>query len=197
MNLRSFAKVLLTAVFLVTGTAAFAGPIPLGTSVSFNGSGTPLGSATWFNATGVATFGNDWVVTGSTGAAYAGTTGAAVTMQTFSWSPFAANNPVWSFTANGFTYTLTVNSATLQSTSNAPLPNSVVTGTGTLAIAGSTFSPTNGTFVFTAISGTPGVDLTFVSTAVPPPVQVPEPATLALIGIALAGLAFSRRRMRS
>ena len=196
MNLRSFAKVLLTAVFLVTGTAAFAGPIPLGSSVSFNGSGTPTGSATWFNATGVASFGNDWVVIGSSGAAYAGTVGSAVSMQTFSWSPFSANNPVWSFNANGFTYTLSVNSAVLQSTSNAPLPNSVVTGTGTLAIAGSTFTPTSGTFVFTAISGTPGVDLTFVSTATPS-TQVPEPATLALIGIALAGLAFSRRRMRS
>ena len=197
MNLRSFAKVLLTAVFLVTGTAAFAGPIPLGNSVTFQGSGTPTGSATWFNATGVASFANDWIVTSSSGAAYAGTVGASVAMQTFSWTPFTVNNPVWSFNANGFTYTLSVSSASLSSTSNSPKPNSVVTGTGTLSIAGSTYTPTNGTFVFTAISGTPGLDLTFVSTAVPPPIQVPEPATLALLGIALAGLAFSRRRMRS
>ena len=196
MNMRGYTKSLIAGVALLVSSVACA--IPITGNIGFGGDGSPVPGPNWFDSTGV-TFVNPWLVTQRSGD-YAGIPLAtATTFTNLAWGAgsgavnIGLAQTIWTLTTGGSTYTLTVgnvNNILRGSLAN----NSIsVSGTGTLTITGAiTRDPTPGTWNFTGgLAGT-SQNLSFSSS--PTPVRVPEPATLGLIGIALAGLGFMRRR---
>lgn len=75
---------------------------------------------------------------------YAGTGGEAVVFQPFVFDPFVANNPLWSFSQAGLTYTFEATDASVAFQNASSL---VVEGFGVATITGK--DPTFGTFVIT------------------------------------------------
>jgi hypothetical protein len=209
MTPRRFLSALLAVSALAFGSAAQANPISGG--VSLAGNGSPQGSVAWYNSTGV-TFMNPWFVVAATGS-YASVgvppTFTPVTFGPTSLSWFNAQSGAvniapgvaWSFSSGGSVYTLSGDYITNILRGSAANDSISVTGTGTLTISGNhcgpgntlACTPTYGVWNYTAGFAGSAQNLSFSASAN----GVPEPGTLALLGLALAGMALVRIRKQA
>ena len=155
--------------------------------ITFTGDFVPTGGAgiNLGDATGIDFIGDDFDVDGATGdfAAAGITNGDTGFMQDFSFNPLPSTvDPLWSIA--GFSFSLTNISIVFQN--NAFL---ILSGSGIVSRAG--FEDTNGSWSLTANQADTLFNFSAGSTA------VPEPGTLALLGIGLLGMGLTRRRKKT
>jgi hypothetical protein len=170
-------------------------PIPITGSISFAGTttinGTSFVSATEFTSFQNVTVGAPSALSGS----YVGTSGAAVTMTPFIWSPPTAStpvNPLWTFVFGGDTYSF--NLGVLHADYASPT-GLLLSGIGTAFITGPglDFLATTGTWNLS--SQTLGESSFTFSSTTTVPHSVPDGGTTAtLLGGSLIGLAFIGRK---
>lgn len=205
MNPRNLLSALLASVVLAFGAIAHADPISGG--VSLAGNGTPQSSTHWFDSTGV-NFINPWLVITGSGDYAPVSAGTLVTFSPTSLSWGAGSGAVniapgasWSFSFGGDTYTLTGDFITNILRGSMSNDSISVTGTGVLAITGNhcgagntnPCTPTAGIWNYTAGFAGTQQNLSFSAGTV----ALPEPGTLALVGLALAGIALVRIRKQA
>jgi len=188
-------KTLLKSVFVaLAGLGLVAGnalSTPINGVIQLTGQVTLTGGTSFQTATGiefleaVGDLHLDQALVSDASFTLAPTKGLTATMQDFQFSPFVANNPVWS--VDGFSFAM--NSITYDS-NNGTFLN--LAGTGT--ISGNGYDATVGTFTFST-QNTGDVDFSWSGSTSTSP--VPEPATMLLFGTGIAGLAGIARRKRS
>jgi hypothetical protein len=129
---------------------------------------------------------------------YVGTSGSAVTVTPFTWSPPTAStpiNPLWSFVYNGDTYSFDL---TVLHEDYASSTGLLLSGLGTASITGpgTDYLPTSGTWDFSAQSQ--GLtSFTYSSTTVVPAQSVADGgSTAVMMGASLIGLVIMGRKQQ-
>lgn len=183
-------------ILAISGCALNSQAIPITGSVSFAGT-TTIDGVNFIAATKFLSFQN--VTVGAPSAlsgSYVGTSGAAVTMTPFTWSPPTAStpiNPLWSFVVGGLTYSFDLS---VLHQDYASLTGLLLSGTGTAHITGtgSTSQDTIGNWDFSA--QTLGLStFTFSSSTTIPAAAVPDGGvTLTMLGASLLGLGLMGRK---
>ena len=183
----------------VAGFALSAQAIPIAGVISFSGTST-IDSTSFVTATKFISFQDVFVGAESAlSGDYAGTSGAAVTMTPFTWSPSTAStpiNPLWSFVSGGTTYSFDLSVLHQDYASATGL---LLSGFGTAHIAGpgTDKTDTDGHWNFSAQTLNVAT-FTFSSTTTVPPPSVPDGGTtVLLLGVSLCGLAIIKRKRTS
>ena len=172
-------------------------PIPITGSISFAGT-TTINGTSFVTATGFTVFQN--VTVGASSAlsgSYVGTSGAAVTMTPFTWSPPTAStplNPLWTFVSGGDTYSFNLSVLHVDYASPTGL---LLSGIGTAIITGPGLDFLNTTGTWNLSSQTLGESSFTFSSTTSVPNSVPDGGTTAtLLGASLVGLAFVGRKQK-
>lgn len=196
MSYRSLA--LAGALAVTLAATAHAAPIAAGSSIDINGSLQAIGgngsvdTATGLHFLTVRTSSTASTQTGSFAGAFS--TGLAGTFNDItSFSPLVAPPPLFSFTENGHTlsFTLTNLVSVVRTAAIGAIPAGLsVDGTGVFSFTG--YEDTAAGYrVSTSGSGT----TTFAASTLVAAAAVPEPASAALLGLGLLGIAAVRRRL--
>ena len=189
----------ITSIILaISGLALSAQAIstPISGNISFSGT-TTIDSTSCVTATRFLSFQN--VVVGAPSALsgdYVGTSGAAVTVTPFIWSPPTAStplNPLWTFVSGGNTYSFDLSILHVDYASPTGL---LLSGLGTALITGPGMEKLNTTGTWDFSSQTLGqTSFTFSSTTTVPSAAVPDGgSTVAMLGASLLGLSIMKRK---
>jgi hypothetical protein len=189
-----------TCLLLTSASLAFslqAVPIPITGSISFAGTttinGTSFVSATAFTSFQDITVGAPSALSGS----YVGTSGAAVTMTPFIWSPPTAStpvNPLWTFVSGGDTYSFNLSVLHLDYASPTGL---LLSGSGTAFITGPGVDYLATTGTWNLSSQTLGQSSFTFSSSTTTPLSVPDGGkTVTMLGGSLLGPAFIGRKQK-
>lgn len=173
-------------------------PTSITGNVSFSGTTTMDGSS-FVNSTAFTSF--TGVTVGSPSAQsgdYIGTSGAAVTMTPFTWSPPTTStpiNPLWTFVSGGDTYSFDLSVLHVDYTSPTGL---LLSGLGTAYITGPGMDKLATTGIWDFSAQTEGQSsFTFSSTTTIPAASVPDGgSTAAMMGASLVGLTLVRRKQK-
>lgn len=180
----------------LAGFALSAHAIPIAGVISFSGTST-IDSTRFDTATKFTVFQDVFVGAESAlGGDYSGTSGAAVTMSPFTWSPTTASTPIiplWSFVSGGRTYSFDLSILQKDFASKTGL---LLSGFGTAHITGPgpVKTDTFGEWNFSAQT-LKLATFTFSSTTTVIPRPVPDGGTtMLLLGGTFCALAFVQRR---
>jgi hypothetical protein len=176
-------------------------PTPIAGVISFSGTSTIDGTS-FVTATKFVSFQD--IVVGAESALsgdYVGTSGAAVTMTPFTWSPSTAStpiNPLWSFVSGGTTFSFDLSVLHQDYASATGL---LLSGFGTAHITGAGIDKLDTDGHWNLSAQTLDVaTFTFSSTTTVPPPSVPPRSvpdggtTVLMLGGSLLGLAFINRK---
>lgn len=185
-------------ILAISGFAlnAAATPIPISGDLSLSGTITMNGpsfvTATAFTSFQDVTVGGPSAVSG----AYVGTSGSAVTVTPFTWSPPTAStpiNPLWTFIYNGDTYSFDLTALHVDYASPTGI---LLSGLGTAYITGpgTDYLPTTGSWNFSSQSQ--GLtSFTYSSTTIVPGSTVPDGgSTVVMMGASMIGLVILGRK---
>jgi len=200
MKIITAPQLLSSVILVISGFAlsAQAVPIPISGNISLSGTITMNGpsfvTATAFTGFQDVTVGGPSAVSG----AYTGTSGSAVTVTPFTWSPPTAStpiNPLWSFIYNGDTYSFDL---TVLHEDYASPSGLLLSGQGTALITGpgTQYLPTSGTWNFSSQSQ--GLtSFTYSSTTIVPAQSTPDGGgTVAMLGASMIGLVLLGRKRK-
>jgi hypothetical protein len=173
-------------------------PIPITGNISFSGT-TTINGTSFVTATAFTSFQN--VFAGAPSAlsgSYAATTsGAAVTMTAFTWSPPTTStpiNPLWTFVSGGNTYSFDLSVLHVDYASPTGL---LLSGIGTAIITGPGLNYLDTTGIWDLSAQTEGLATFTFSSTTTVPSGVPDGGTTAtLLGGSLFGLALIGRKQK-
>jgi hypothetical protein len=184
-------------IVAIAGFALSMQAIPITGSISFAGTstinGTSFVTATGFTLFQDVTVGAPSALSGS----YVGTSGAAVTMTPFTWSPPTAStpiNPLWTFVSGGDTYSFDLSVLHEDYVSPTGL---LLSGNGTAFITGPGLNYVATTGTWDLSSQTLDLSTFTFSSSTTIPAGIPDGGTSAtLLGGSLLGLAMIGRKQK-
>jgi len=178
----SFKKVLLASALIIASTAASALPIITGSidflgSISLSGTDTNGNGVDYLEADSIQL--TNLLLIGGTGAYASIPANTSTIFSQINLDPITASNPLWIIDTGSASFSFEADSLQINLRTATDL---LLSGSGWLKADG--YEDTRGYWDFSSQSG-----VSFSANA-----NVPEPGTLALFGLGLAGLGFTRRK---